>query len=276
MNDDKMNDDTMNDDNKCAVSLTFLGTGTSQGIPVIACNCRVCRSADARDRRLRASVLFDVAQGSCHARLLIDAGPDFRQQMLRAQVTRLDGILLTHEHKDHTGGLDDVRALNYTTGKPVDVYAETRVHDALKREYAYAFAEHKYPGVPEFNLCTIDEDPFTINGIEIIPVRVWHHRLPVLGFRIGRLAYITDASRIDEREKEKLQGLDILVLNVIRRTPHLSHFSLPEALALYDELQPKRLYLSHLSHQIEPHAELAAALPPNVLPAYDGLTVTGY
>ncbi|MDR2361430.1 MAG: MBL fold metallo-hydrolase [Prevotellaceae bacterium] len=255
------------------VTLTFLGTGTSQGIPVIACDCAVCRSGDSRDKRLRASVLFDVRQERRHTRLLVDAGPDFRQQMLRAQITHLDGILLSHEHKDHTGGLDDVRALNYTSGKPVDVYAETRVQKALKREYAYAFEKEKYPGVPEFNLCPIGVFPFTVNGIEITPVRVWHHKLPVLGFRIGRIAYITDASRIDDNEKEKLHGLDILVLNVIRRTPHLSHFSLPEALLLFHELQPKRLYLSHLSHQIESHAKLTASLPPNVQPAYDGLCV---
>ncbi|MDR1406049.1 MAG: MBL fold metallo-hydrolase [Prevotellaceae bacterium] len=251
------------------VRLTFLGTGTSQGIPVISCHCGVCCSTDARDKRLRTSALFEVDGVT----ILADAGPDFRQQLLRAQVTRLDGILLTHEHKDHVGGLDDVRALNYTSGKPVDVYAETRVQQALKREYAYAFAKDKYPGVPEFNLITIDENPFAVKGIAVLPIRVQHYRLPVLGFRIGNVAYITDASRIDSREKEKLRNLDILTLNVIRRTPHLSHFSLPEALALAEELQPKQLYLTHLSHQIERHAELAASLPPSTAPAYDGLTV---
>ncbi|MDR2358743.1 MAG: MBL fold metallo-hydrolase [Prevotellaceae bacterium] len=250
--------------------LTFLGTGTSQGIPVISCSCDVCCSTDARDKRLRASALFEAGGVT----ILVDAGPDFRQQLLRAQVKRLDGILLTHEHKDHMGGLDDVRALNYTSGKPVDVYAEQRVQQALKREYAYAFAEERYPGVPEFNLITIDENPFTVKGVTVLPIRVHHHQLPVLGFRIGNIAYITDASRIDDCEKEKLRHLDILTLNVIRRTPHLSHFSLPEALALAEELQPKQLYLSHLSHQIERHAELAASLPPNAAPAYDGLTVS--
>ncbi|MDR3133623.1 MAG: MBL fold metallo-hydrolase [Prevotellaceae bacterium] len=249
--------------------LTFLGTGTSQGVPVISCDCDVCSSADPRDKRLRSSALIE----SNGVSILVDAGPDFRQQLLRAQVKQLNGILLTHEHKDHTGGLDDVRALNYTSGQPVDVYAEVRVQQALKREYAYAFAEEKYPGVPEFNLITIDENPFTIKGVTVLPIRALHHRLPVLGFRIGRIAYITDASYIDSREKEKLHNLDILTLNVIRRTPHLSHFSLPEALALAEELQPKQLYLSHLSHQIERHAELAATLPHNVAPAYDGLTV---
>jgi phosphoribosyl 1,2-cyclic phosphate phosphodiesterase len=249
--------------------LTFLGTGTSQGIPVISCDCDVCRSTDARDKRLRASALFEAGGVA----ILVDAGPDFRQQLLRAQVKRLDAILLTHEHKDHVGGLDDVRALNHTSGKPVDIYAEQRVQQALKREYAYAFGENKYPGVPEFNLITVDENPFTVKGIDVLPIRVHHHKLPVLGFRIGNIAYITDASRIDNSEKEKLRNLDILTLNVIRRTPHLSHFSLPEALALAEELQPKQLYLSHLSHQIERHAELAAALPPNAAPAYDGLSV---
>ncbi len=251
------------------IQLTFLGTGTSQGVPVIACDCEVCRSADPHDKRLRASVLFEVNGRS----ILVDAGPDFRQQMLRAKVTHLDGIVLTHEHKDHVGGLDDVRALNYTSGKPVDVYAETRVQQALKKEYDYAFAEHKYPGVPEFNLITIDETPFSVGGVPVLPVRVYHHLLPVLGFRIGNVAYITDASRIDAGEKAKLRGLDILVLNVIRRTKHLSHFSLMEALMLMDELQPKQLYLSHLSHQIERHAELSADLPPEAFPAYDGLVL---
>jgi len=251
------------------IKLTFLGTGTSQGVPVIACDCSVCRSSDARDKRLRASALFEVDGVS----ILVDAGPDFRQQMLRAHVTQLDAILLTHEHKDHMGGLDDVRALNHTTGKPVDVYAETRVQQALKREYEYAFAKHKYPGVPEINLITIDDTPFTVKGIRVTPIRVHHHLLPVLGFRIGNVAYITDASRIDAGEKEKLRGLDILVLNVIRRTPHLSHFSLMEALVLMDELQPQQLYLSHLSHQIDCHAELANDLPAAAAPAYDGLVV---
>jgi phosphoribosyl 1,2-cyclic phosphate phosphodiesterase len=205
--------------------------------------------------------------------ILIDAGPDFRQQMLRAKVKHLDGILLTHEHKDHTGGLDDVRALNYTSGQPVDVYSEARVQRALRREYAYAFAENKYPGVPEFNLITIDEKPFSVGGVEISPIRVHHHLLPILGFRIGKVAYITDANRIEDGEKEKLRDLDILVLNVIRRRKHLSHFSLMEALVLMDELQPRELYLSHLSHQIECHAELAADLPAGVLPAFDGLVL---
>ncbi len=251
------------------VKLTFLGTGTSQGIPVIACDCEVCVSTDRHDKRLRTSALVEVDG----VQLLIDAGPDFRQQLLSANVKRLDGILLTHEHKDHMGGLDDVRALNYITQKPVDIYAEPRVQQALKQEYQYAFAENKYPGVPEFNLITIGEKPFEIAGIPIAPIRVYHHKLPILGFRIGNLAYITDASRIDEHEKKKLQGLEVLILNVIRRTSHLSHLSLPEALALREELQPKQLYLTHLSHQIECHQTLAASLPQGVVPAYDGLVV---
>ena len=251
------------------VQLTFLGTGTSQGIPVIACDCEVCSSTDSRDKRLRTSALVEVNG----VQLLIDAGPDFRQQLLSANVKQLDGILLTHEHKDHMGGLDDVRALNYITEKPVDIYAEQRVLQALQHEYRYAFAANKYPGVPEFNLIPIEQKPFEIAGVPITPIRVYHHQLPIFGYRIGNLAYITDASRIEETEKKKLQGLDVLVLNVIRRTPHLSHLSLPEALALCEELQPKQLYLTHLSHQIERHEELAASLPPRVAPAYDGLVV---
>jgi phosphoribosyl 1,2-cyclic phosphate phosphodiesterase len=258
------------------IKLTFLGTGTSQGIPVIACRCAVCRSQDRRDRRLRASALFEIEHDNRLVRLLVDAGPDFRQQLLRANIDRLDGILLTHEHKDHVGGLDDVRALNYSSGKPVDVYCEQRVEQALRREYAYAFAEPRYPGAPEMNLITIDEQPFQVAGIDILPVRVQHQRhstLPILGFRIGNIAYITDAKYISPDEQEKLRGLEVLVLNVVRRTPHLSHFSLPEALALGQKLQPGQLYLSHLSHQLEPHAQLTKELPPNVLPAFDGLFV---
>ena len=251
------------------IQLTFLGTGTSQGIPVIGCDCSVCRSSDARDKRLRTAALLEIE----NTKILIDAGPDFRQQLLNAKIKQLDGILLTHEHKDHMSGLDDIRALNYNTGKPVDIYAEKRVLQALQHEYKYAFEEDKYPGIPEFNLITIDEKPFQIAGISIFPIRVFHHRLPILGFRIGNIAYITDANHIDKSEKEKLQGLDILVLNVIRRTRHLSHFSLPEVLELQKELQPKQLYLTHLSHQIECHEELASDLPQGVAPAYDGLVL---
>ena len=251
------------------VKLTFLGTGTSQGVPVIACDCAVCRSVDTHDKRLRASVLLEIDEKV----LLIDAGPDFRQQLLRAAVKRLDAILLTHEHKDHTAGLDDVRAFNHITHRPVDIYAETRVLDALKKEYNYVFVEHKYPGSPEMALHAIDEQPFEIAGVCIEPVRVWHHRLPVLGFKVGSMAYITDAKTIDGAEREKLKDLDVLVVNAVKHGTHISHFSLEEALAFIAEMKPRRAYITHLSHRLEKHAELQAKLPSGVFLAYDGLSV---
>jgi phosphoribosyl 1,2-cyclic phosphate phosphodiesterase len=250
--------------------MTFLGTGTSQGVPVIACDCAACRSADARDKRLRSSVLLET-DGKV---LLIDAGPDFRQQLLREHVRQLDGILLTHEHKDHVAGLDDVRAFNHITGRPVDVYAERRVQDALLREFPYVFSEMKYPGAPEMTLHTIDERPFAVAGVAVTPVRLWHYRLPVLGFRIGRMAYITDVNRVDAPEFEKLRQLDVLVVGAVRRGKHISHFSLEEALAFIAEVQPRRAFLTHLSHQFEPHAALQASLPAGVQVACDGLRVT--
>ena len=251
------------------MKLTFLGTGTSQGVPVIACDCKVCRSTDTHDKRLRTSALLEI-DGKV---LLIDAGPDFRQQLLRAEVKQLNAILLTHEHKDHAAGLDDVRAFNHITGRAVDIYAETRVLDALRKEYNYVFAEHKYPGSPEMSLHAIDERPFEAADIHITPVRVWHYRMPILGFKIGRIAYITDAKTIDDGEREKLKNLDILVVNAVKHGTHISHFSLEEALAFIDEMKPRRAYLTHLSHRLEKHAELQAKLPPNVFLAYDGLVV---
>ncbi|MDR0295056.1 MAG: MBL fold metallo-hydrolase [Prevotellaceae bacterium] len=251
------------------MKLTFLGTGTSQGVPVIACSCEVCRSTDARDKRLRTSALLEV-NGKV---LLIDAGPDFRQQLLQAEVKRLDAILLTHEHKDHTAGLDDVRAFNHITGQPMDIYAEVRVLDALKKDYNYVFAEYKYPGSPEMCLHPIDEHPFEIAGICVEPVRVWHYRMPILGFKVGRLAYITDAKTIAADEREKLKNLDVMVLNAVKHGAHLSHFSLEEALAFIDEMKPRRAYITHISHRIEKYAELQFRLPKNVFLAYDGLVV---
>ncbi len=249
--------------------LIFLGTGTSQGIPMIGCQCPVCQSADPHDKRLRCSAYIEY-QG---LKLVIDAGPDFRQQMLRENITSLDAVLLTHQHKDHTGGLDDVRAFNYLYDKDFPIYAEQRVQDSLKQEYAYAFSEFRYPGIPRFELHTIDEQPFHISNATIIPIRAWHHRLPVLGFRMGKLAYLTDANRIDTGEIEKMKGVEVLVINTIRHTPHLSHFSLPQALEVIRQVGAARNYLTHLSHQIDPHQQLQSLLPDHVSPAYDGLTV---
>ncbi len=251
------------------IKLLFLGTGTSQGVPVIACPCAVCASTDPRDKRLRCSVLLHVDGKN----ILIDSGPDFRQQMLRADVKQLDAIMFTHGHKDHTAGLDDVRAYNYVLQRPMDIYAEERVQEVLHQEFAYIFADTKYPGVPELNMHTIDEKPFTIGETAIIPVRAMHLNLPVLGFRIGRLAYITDANSIDEAEKGKLRGLECFIINGLRKGPHLSHFNLEQALCLIEELKPERAYITHISHQMGFHRQVQHELPPNVYLAYDGLEV---
>lgn len=249
--------------------LTFLGTGTSQGVPVIACPCPVCQSDQEKDKRLRASVYVEVDG----VNILIDAGPDFRQQMLRASVKHLDGILLTHEHKDHIGGLDDVRAFNFVNRRPMDIYAEERVQDALKQEYAYVFAENRYPGVPEMNLFNVDGYPFEINGVKIIPIRCFHYKMPIYGYRIGDLTYITDANFISEEEKEKIVGSKYIVINALRKQKHISHFTLGEALKLIEEFSPRKAFITHVSHQMGFHADIQAELPRNVSIAYDGLVV---
>jgi phosphoribosyl 1,2-cyclic phosphate phosphodiesterase len=250
-------------------SITFLGTGTSQGIPMICCKCPVCTSKDPKDKRLRTSAYIEY-EG---LKLVIDAGPDFRQQMLREDICKIDAILLTHQHKDHTGGLDDVRAYNYFQHIGMPIYSEERVQNSLRQEYAYAFKEEKYPGVPDYDLHTIDENPFTIKEIEIIPIRAMHYTLPVLGFRFGKLGYITDANYISDAEIEKLKGVSVFVINTIRREPHISHFSLSQAIEVCEKVGARRSYLTHLSHQIECHSELAKALPDGISPAYDGLKV---
>ena len=249
--------------------LTFLGTGTSQGIPMIGCGCAVCCSDDAHDKRLRASVLVEH-QG---LRILVDAGPDFRQQMLRAGISDLDAILLTHNHKDHTGGLDDIRAFNYHQNKAAEIYCEKYVEDSLRMEYSYAFEENKYPGAPDWNVHLIDERPFLINGVEIIPVRGRHFRLPVLGFRFGNIAYCTDMNHIPEEEFSKLEGLEHFIINCVRRGRHISHFSLEGALAVAERVNARHTWLTHLSHQLPCHEELTSELPENILPAYDGLCI---
>ena len=249
--------------------LTFLGTGTSQGVPMIGCGCDVCRSRDQRDKRLRASVLVDY-EGM---RILVDAGPDFRYQMLRAGICSLDAILLTHNHKDHTGGLDDIRAFNYHEKKATQIYCEKYVEDSLRQEYSYAFAEVKYPGAPEWNVHIIDEKPFSINGVEIIPIRGKHFKLPVLGYRFGNIAYCTDMNHISEEEYSKLQGLDHFIINCVRRGRHISHYSLEQAIEVAGKVGAEHSWLTHLSHQLPCYEELIKELPEGILPAFDGLAI---
>lgn len=251
------------------LKITFLGTGTSQGIPVIACKCPICLSADPRDKRLRASVMVEINGIT----IIIDTGPDFRQQMLRENVSDIHAIIFTHEHKDHVAGLDDVRAYNFVLKKRIDVFAENRVKEALEREFAYIFAEHKYPGIPEINMHLIDETSFEIEGIKILPVRVNHYELPVFGFRIGNFAYLTDVKTIAEKEKLKILNLDILIINALRKEKHISHLNLDEALDLIKELKPKQAYLTHLSHRFGLHAIEELKLPENVKIGYDGLKI---
>jgi len=240
---------------------------------MIACHCYVCSSEDFHDKRLRASVLIEHKGIT----LVIDSGPDFRQQMLRENVDMLDAILFTHNHKDHIAGLDDVRAYNYTQDRAMDVYAEPYVIDTLKGEFGYAFAEQKYPGVPEIELHEIGEEPFEIEGIRIIPVRGYHMRLPVLGFRIGNVAYLTDMNRIEPGELKKLQGLDVLVINALRREKHLSHFTLDEAVEIIRKVKPKQAYLTHISHQMGRYAEVEPELEAEqIYYAYDGLKIESH
>ena len=257
------------------MKLTFLGTGTSQGVPVIGCRCRVCTSPDRRDHRLRTSAMIETRG----IRLVIDAGPDFRYQMLRTGVRHLDGILLTHEHKDHIGGLDDVRAFNFVDYPPtihkVDIYASPRTLACVRKDFDYAFAQDKYRGVPEIELHEIDVTrPFTVRGVEIMPV--WGHhseRFTVTGYRIGRLAYLTDFKTIEEREIEKLLGVDTLVVNALRFKEHYSHFNVSEALALIRRVGPRQAWLTHMSHDIGLHAETEPTLPAGVRMAYDTLSI---
>ncbi|WP_421920197.1 MBL fold metallo-hydrolase [Marinifilum sp.] len=251
------------------VKLTFLGTGTSQGVPIIACKCPVCQSKNKKDKRLRTSVLIHVDNQN----IVIDSGPDFRYQMLRAGVENISAILFTHEHKDHTAGLDDIRAFNWVNKTAVNIYAEKRVQESLKKEFAYVFAEFKYPGIPQMNLIEVNNQPFKINGTTIQPIRAMHLKLPVYGYRIGDLVYITDVNYISEEEKEKIKGAKILVVNALRKEKHISHYNLAEALQLVEEIKPDRAYFTHISHQMGFHDEVQSELPENVFLAYDELMI---
>jgi phosphoribosyl 1,2-cyclic phosphate phosphodiesterase len=253
------------------MKITFLGTGTSQGVPVIACDCEVCLSTNQKDKRLRSSVLIESEETT----VVIDTGPDFRQQMLREQVQKLDAVVYTHEHKDHVAGMDDVRAFNYKQKKDMDIYASSRVQEALIREFPYVFSEYKYPGVPQVKLHTVElGEPFSIGDLELEAIEVMHYKLPVYAYRIADFAYVTDANYIGEEEKEKLKGCEVLVINALRRKEHISHFTLDQALAMIEELKPQRAYLTHISHYMGLHNEVSKELPPNVEIAYDGLQLS--
>ncbi|PLX06149.1 MAG: hydrolase [Marinilabiliales bacterium] len=244
----------------------ILGSGTSQGVPVIGCKCNVCKSEDTKDHRLRSSLLIKTPE----LNILIDSGPDFRQQLLREKIDKLDAIIFTHEHRDHIGGLDDVRAFNFMTKSPMDIYAEQRVQEALRREFYYVFSCANYPGIPRLNLNTIDETPFYIGNIKVIPIRAMHYKLPILGFRIGDLSYITDANYISEEEKKKIFGSKILIINALRKKKHISHFSLEESLKIIKDCSPRHAYLTHISHHLGLHKDISLELPENTELSYDG------
>jgi len=252
------------------MKVTFLGTGTSQGVPIIACSCEVCSSTDSKDKRLRSSILIEN-EGETY---VIDTGPDFRQQMLTANVKKLDAVIFTHEHRDHIAGLDDIRGFNFILKKAIDVYADERVEEAIrKREFPYIFAKEQYPGLPEINLHRITDKPFTIGKTTFIPIKVMHLNLPVLGFRIGNFTYITDANFIAEEEQQKIIGSEVVVLNALRKERHPSHYNFDEALTMVQKWKPKMAYLTHISHQLGKHKDIEKELPNNVRLAYDGLTI---
>lgn len=251
------------------MKITLLGTGTSQGVPVVGCQCAACLSQDPRDHRLRTSAFVEVDG----VNVLIDAGPDLRQQLLNNHITRVDAILVTHEHKDHLGGLDDIRPVCFMMKESMNVYGLQRVLNVVRKDYDYAFKPNPYPGVPSFVLNPVKDDEFFVKNIPVVPIHIRHLTLPILGYRIGNLAYITDASFIAESELKKLQDLDVLIINALRIREHYSHFNLEQALNIIQQLQPKHAYLTHISDKMGPYAEIAPLLPDNVTMGYDGLSI---
>jgi phosphoribosyl 1,2-cyclic phosphate phosphodiesterase len=252
------------------ITITFLGTGTSTGVPMVACSCEVCASANPKDKRLRSSILVESATTS----FVVDTTPDFRYQMLRLNIKKLNAVLFTHPHKDHIAGLDDVKAFNFFSGKAMEIYANSLTEEALKREFAYVFADKKYPGIPEINLNTIDLSPFMVGDIPVIPIMVWHLKMPVLAFRFGKFTYITDANKIEDTEREKIKGSEAMVVNALRHKEHISHFSLSQAIQLVQDLQVPAGYFTHISHQLGLHAEVSKELPGGMSLAYDGLELS--
>ncbi|MFM2225083.1 MAG: hypothetical protein RJA07_1285 [Bacteroidota bacterium] len=253
------------------MQITFLGTGTSQGVPMIACPCNVCQSNNTKDKRLRSSVMIECDGQN----LVIDTGPDFRMQMLRENVKSVDAIIFTHEHKDHTAGLDDVRAFNYFNKKRIPIYASKHASVKIKNDFDYVFSGKNYPGIPEIDLNEIDNSPFKIqNKIDVMPIEVLHYKLPVMGYRIGDFTYITDANFIEEKELDKIKGSKILVLNALRKEHHISHFTLDEAIAIAQKIGAEKTYFTHISHQLGLHDEVSKELAPNIFLAYDGLKIS--
>lgn len=256
-------------DMKHGIRITFLGTGTSQGVPVIACECEVCKSNDALDQRLRSSILIESATTS----VVIDTGPDFRYQMLRESVKKINAVVFTHEHRDHIAGLDDIRAFNFKQGESIPLYCTAAVEKAIRRDFHYAFAETKYPGVPEMHFIPIQDSPFMVGDIPFLPIKVMHYKMPVLGFRIHNFTYITDASFIADEELNKVKGSDIVVLNALRKQSHISHFNLEQALQIMDYLKPQEGYFTHISHLLGLHRQVQQELPSYIKLAFDGLKI---
>ncbi len=252
------------------MKITFLGTGTSQGVPLIACDCKICASNNSRDKRLRSSILVQVNGQN----IVVDSGPDFRQQMLSVGIRKLDALVFTHAHKDHIAGMDDIRGFNFAMKKPIDIYCTSKVVEQLKLEFHYIFDENKYPGIPDIDIHLINKDNnFFVGETKIQPIEVKHLHMPVLGFRFDKFVYITDANFVSDKEKEKIKGCETLVLNALRRETHVSHFSLSQAIELVNELNPKRAYFTHISHQLGLHDEVEKELPPHIRLAYDGLEI---